>query len=85
MLNITLNPSDCIETLLPAIEGAMDAGEVCRLVNVNFLGPLEIAALSLLVMAANLQDTATGRICHARSGFALIGVDQAGVSKRIAG
>lgn len=85
MLNITLNSTDCIETLLPTIEMAMDSGEVCRLLNVNFLGPVEIAALSLLVMASNLMDTATGRICRARSGFVLIGVDQSGRSQRLAG
>jgi hypothetical protein len=85
VLNITLNPTDCIETLLPAIESAMDSGEVCRLLNVNFLGPLEIAALSMLVMAANLRDTATGKICHAQRGFALIGIDQSGATRRLAG
>lgn len=78
MSNITLNRMDCIETLLPAVEAAMEAGEVCRLHNINFLGQLEVAALGLLVMAENLIDTHTGRIYHARPGFQLLGIDEDG-------
>jgi hypothetical protein len=36
-------------------------------------------------MAANLRDTATGKICHAQRGFALIGIDQSGATRRLAG
>lgn len=84
MLNITLNPTDCIETLLPALEAAMETGQVCRLHNINFLGQLEIAALTLLVMAENLIDTSSGKIYHAQPGFRLLGIDQQGIASTLA-
>ncbi len=83
MLNIILNRSDCIETLLPAIESAMNAGEVCRVHNIDFLGPLEEAALTLLVMADNLLDMNTGKICHAQPGFRLLGIDRRGLTRTL--
>lgn len=83
MVTITLNPTDCIETLLPAIELAMEAGDVCRLGNIHYLGPLELAALLTLAAAGNLWDTCTGKIYHARAGFSLVGIDQQGVSRSL--
>lgn len=85
MLNITLNRTDCIETVLPTIESAMDAGEVCQLQNINFLGPFQVAALALLVMSENLKDACTGKIFHAHKGFRLIGVDEHGIAHTLAG
>lgn len=83
MLNVILNRSDCIETLLPAVESAMNAGEVCRLHNIDYLGPLEVAALSLLVTADNLLDMNTGKICHAQPGFRLVGIDGHGLTRTL--
>lgn len=80
MLNICLNRTDCIETVLSAIESAMDAGEICQLQNINYLGQFEVAALTLLVTAANLHDTSTGKTYRARAGFQLIGVDEFGIA-----
>jgi hypothetical protein len=84
MLNVVLNRTDCIETLLPAVESAMSAGEVCRVHNINFLGPLEVAALTLLVMADNLLDMNTGKICRAQPGFRLLGIDERGLTRTLA-
>ena len=55
MLNITLNRFDNIATLLPAVESAMETGEVCQIHNINYLGLAELAALKLLTMADKLQ------------------------------
>lgn len=84
MLNVVLNRTDCIETLLPAVESAMSAGEVCRVHNINFLGPLEVAALTLLVRADNLLDMNTGKICRAQPGFRLLGIDERGLTRTLA-
>ncbi len=84
MLNVVLNRTDCIETLLPVVELAMAAGEVCRVHNINFLGPVEVVALTLLVMADNLLDMNTGKICRARPGFRLLGVDERGITRTLA-
>jgi hypothetical protein len=83
MLNVILNRSDCIETLLPAVELAMSAGEVCRVHNIDFLGPLEVAALTLLVMADNLLDMNTGKTCRAQPGFRLLGIDKRGLTRTL--
>jgi hypothetical protein len=85
MLNICLKHTDCIETVLPAIGSAMDAGEVCQLQNIHYLGRFEVAALTLLVKAANLQDASTGKIYRARAGFQLIGVDESGIVHALTG
>jgi hypothetical protein len=83
MINIVLNSTDCIETVLPSIEAAMDAGDVCFLQNINYLGTFEVVALTLLVMATNLKDAGTGIIHHAKRGFRLIGVDEHGLNRTL--
>lgn len=81
MLNITLNRSDSIESLLPFVESAMETGEVCQIHNINFLGLSELAALKMLAMSENLFDMETGKICHATPGFRLVGVDEYGTAR----
>lgn len=81
MLNITLNRLDGLANLLPAVESAMEAGEVCQIHNINYLGISELAALKLLTMADRLLDTATGKICHAVPGFCLVGIDEYGTER----
>jgi len=83
MVNVTLSRTDCIETLLPTVELAMESGQVCELYNINYLGPLELAALTLLVLAESLRDTGTGKIYRANPGFSLIGIDDQGVSRTL--
>ena len=78
MLNFTLTATDCIETILPTVEQAMETGETCQLFNINFLGAGEIVALTLLALASNLMDSRTGQIYHARPGFHLLGIDASG-------
>ncbi len=85
MVSISLNCTDCIESVLPTIEAAMEAGEVCLLSNIHFFGPLEIAALSLLVMSAGLLDAGTGKTYRANPGFQLIGIDGQGVRRALSG
>lgn len=78
MLNVTLKPSDTIEQLMPHVETAMQAGEICRVANIDCLDLFEITALRLLVGARHLLDAANGQEIFARPGFQLIGVDSAG-------
>lgn len=85
MISINLSCTDCIESVLPAIEAAMEAGDICQLSNIHFFGPLEIAALSLLVMSAGLLDAGTGKTYRANPGFQLIGIDGHGVSRSLSG
>jgi hypothetical protein len=84
MLNITLSPDDTIETVLPVLEKAMEAGEICRIHNIDYLGCLGIYALTLLIMADGLLDSETGRVFHPHPGFSLIGVDDKGFSSVLA-
>ncbi len=81
MLNITLNCSDSIETVLPMIEEAMETGEVCRINNIDYLGRLGISALTLLTMADSLLDSTTGKVFRPHPGFCLIAVDDTGVAR----
>ena len=81
VLNITLNGSDSIETLLPLVESAMEAGEICQINNINFLGVSQVVALRMLAMAENLFDAETGKICHATPGFCLVSVDEYGTAR----
>ena len=80
MLNITLSTHDTIETVLPMVEKAMEAGEICRILNIEYLGQREISALTLLTMAEGLLDSETGKVFHPHPGFALIGVDEKGLA-----
>ena len=84
MLNLTLQRNDSIETVLPTVERAMHSGELCRLHNINYLGRLQLAALTLLAMSQNLMDTATGQIFQPRPGFRLVGIDDHGVTRTLA-
>ena len=81
MLNLTLNRADSIESVLPSIEQAMHNGEVCSIRNINYLGYIHIAALTLLAMSGSLMDTATGQVVHPEPGFRLIGIDDHGVTR----
>jgi hypothetical protein len=84
MSNITLNRSDSIETVLPAVHLAMHTGDVCSIHNINYLGYIHTAALSLLAMSENLLDSATGQVFHPRPGFRLLGIDEHGVTRTLA-
>lgn len=75
MLNVILRCNDSLEAILPTLARAMQAGEVCRIRNVHYLGPIHRAALSLLAMSANLMDPCTGQIVHPHPGFRLVGID----------
>jgi hypothetical protein len=81
MRDITMNRSDSIETLLPAVESAMEAGDVCQIHNINYLGVVELAALRRLAKAVDLLDADTGKICHALPGFCLVGIDEYGTAR----
>jgi len=84
MLNLTLQRNDSIETVLPTVELAMRTGDVCRLHNINYLGQIHLAALTLLAMSQNLMDTATGQIFQPHPGFRLVGIDDHGVTRTLA-
>ncbi len=83
MLNVTLNRDDTIETVLPTVELAMQTGDVCRIRNINYLGQIHLAALSLRGMSERLMDSASGQIIRARPGFRLLGVDDHGVTRTL--
>ena len=80
MLNLTLKCSDSIETILPTVELAMRRGVVCRLHNINSLGQIKMAALSLLAMSGSVMDSASGQVFQAHPGFQLLGIDEFGVT-----
>ena len=84
MLNLTLQRNDSIETVLPTVELAMRTGDVCRLHNINYLGQIHLAALTLLAMSQNLMDSATGQIVHRHPGFCLLGIDDRGATQTLA-
>ena len=84
MLNLTLQHNDSIETVLPTVELAMRTGDVCRLHNINYLGQIHLAALTLLAMSQNLMDSATGLIVHPHPGFCLLGIDDRGETRTLA-
>lgn len=83
MLTMILTCTDSIETILPTVELAMHSGDVCRLHNINYLGRIHTAALTLLAMSESLMDSATGRIVHAQPGFSLLGIDDHGVTRTL--
>jgi hypothetical protein len=83
MLNIKLNRFDTIDAVLPAMESAMETGEVCQIHNINYLALSELVALKLLALAGNLLDPGTGRMCHAHPGFCLIGIDEYGTKRML--
>ena len=83
MLNLTLNRSDSIETVLPTVELAMHTGDVCNIHNINYLGHNHTVALTLLAMSENLMDSATGQIFHPHPGFRLFGIDDHGVTRTL--
>ena len=55
MLNLTLNCSDSIDTVLPVVELAMHTGEECCIRNINHLGQVHTAALALLAKSGCLM------------------------------
>ena len=83
MLNLTLNRTDSLETVLPTVELAMHTGDVCNIRNINYLGQIHMAALTLLAMSESLMDSATGQIFHPHPGFRLLGIDDHGVTTTI--
>ena len=84
MLNLTLQRNDSIETVLPTDELAMRTGDVCRLHNINYLGQIHLAALTLLAMSQNLMDSATGQVVQPHAGFRLLGIDDRGAIRTLA-
>ncbi|MBK7356961.1 hypothetical protein [Propionivibrio sp.] len=84
MLNLTLNTNDSIETVLPTVELAMHTGDVCSIHNINYLGHIHMAALTLLAMSESLLDPVTGQIFHPHPGFRLLGIDENGVTRTLA-
>jgi len=84
MLNLILKCTDSIETILPIVERAMHSGDVCRIHNINYLGRIQLAALTLLAMSESLLDSASGQVVHPHPGFRLLGVDDHGVTKTLA-
>ena len=84
MLNLTLNRTDSLETVLPTVELAMHSGDVCSIHNINYLGQIHMVALTLLAMSESLMDSASGQIFHPHPGFRLIGIDEHGVTRSMA-
>lgn len=84
MLNVTLQCSDSIATVLPAVEQAMHSGDVCRIHNINYLGQIHTAALALLAKSRRLLDATSGQVVEAQPGFCLLAVDEYGVTRVLA-
>jgi hypothetical protein len=84
MLNLTLCCTDSIATILPTVELAMHNGDVCSIHNINYLGQIQMAALTLLAMSESLLDSATGQVVHPHPGFRLLGIDDHGVTRTLA-
>jgi hypothetical protein len=83
MITLTLKPTDCIHNVLPIVEAAMESGDICRLGNLHYLGPFEIAALMTLSTATHLRDPDTGRVHHAHPDFQLVGIDHCGITHHL--
>lgn len=81
MVTITLKPTDNLQTLLPTVETAMESGDICRIGNIQYLGPFELAALITLTTATHLWDTDTRKVYNAHPNFRLFGIDHQGVSR----
>lgn len=81
MLNVTLNCRDSLEAVLPTVELAMHTGDVCSIHNINYLGHIQMIALTLLAMSESLMDSTTGQIFHPHPGFQLLGIDERGVTR----
>ena len=84
MRNLILKCSDTIESILPDLEQAMGSGDVCRIFNINYLGQIHTAALTLLARSESLMDMVSGRIIRRHPGFRLLGVDDQGVTRTLA-
>lgn len=84
MRNLVLKYTDTIESILPDVEQAMGNGDVCRILNINYLGQIHTAALALLARSESLMDTVSGRIIARHPGFRLLGVDDLGVTRTLA-
>ena len=83
MCDIMLTRDDCIETVLPQVEEAMESGEICRIRHLDYLGLHGIAALVSLSMAKCLMDSTTGKLLHSQPGFSLVSVDDEGVARTL--
>ena len=81
MLNLTLNCSDSIDTVLPVVELAMHTGEECCIRNINHLGQVHTAALALLAKSGCLMNAESGRIVRSKPGFRLLVIDEYGVTR----
>lgn len=81
MYNVVLSRSDCIESILPAVEMAMAAGDVCRLQNLADLGQFETVSEKLLAMVEALLETLPCSRVH--PGFRLLCVDERGVTRTL--
>ena len=80
MLNLTLNCTDSIETVLPTVELAMHTGDECCIHNINYLGHIHTAALGLLAKSGSLMNATNGQIVRSKPGFRLFGIDEYGVT-----
>ena len=80
MLNLTLNCTDSIETVLPTVELAMHTGDECCIHNINYLGHIHTTALGLLAKSESLMNATSGQIVRSKPGFRLFGIDEYGVT-----
>ncbi len=83
MLNLTLNCTDSIETVLPVVELAMHTGDECCIRNINHLGHLHTAALGLLARSGSLISPASGQVVRSKPGFRLFAIDDCGVTRAL--
>lgn len=84
MREIMLTHDDCIESVLPMVEEAMENGEICRIRHLDYLGLHAIAVLVSLTRANCLMDSTTGKLLRSQPGFGLVSVDDSGVARTLA-
>jgi hypothetical protein len=81
MYNVILNHNDNFETVLPVVEKAMACGEVCRVMNLSYLGQFDCASQTLASMTEELLDGF--HKCRIQPGFKLLGVDERGITRTL--
>jgi hypothetical protein len=81
MVNVVLNQSDRIESIMPIVQSAMASGIVCRLENMGYLGQFDSVSNDLMAQVLELLDGA--QQCPVHPGFRLIGVDEFGVTRTL--
>lgn len=83
MLNLTLQRSDSIETVLPFVEQAMHAGDECCIRNIDYLGLIHAAALELLAKSGSLMSATSGQVVRSKPGFRLLAIDESGAARAL--